>query len=114
MIAASVWMALMNAVSVSSPADTGRLSAETMPVVTVPVSPSGAPIATTGSPTRTESESPSASGTSPSTSTLMTARSYSAVRPTIVAVASRPSENVTTSAPPSASAPATTWLLVSR
>ena len=48
LIAASVWMALMKAVSAASPAETGRLSALTMPVVTVPTSPSGAPIATMG------------------------------------------------------------------
>ena len=54
LIAASVWMALMNAVLAGpSPAATGRLSALTMPVVTVPGSPSGAPTAIDGSPTTT-------------------------------------------------------------
>ena len=50
LIAASVWIALMNAWSsgLRSPAETGRLSALTMPVVTVPASPSGAPIGDDG------------------------------------------------------------------
>lgn len=79
LIAASVWIALMNAASSSPPADTGRLSALTMPVVTVPASPSGAPTATTGSRRDDDraSESPSSSGVSPVTPTLRTARSYS-------------------------------------
>ena len=41
---------------------TSRSSAETMPLVTVPVRPSGEPIATTSSPTLTLSESPSVAG----------------------------------------------------
>lgn len=44
---------------------TSRSSAETMPLVTVPVSPSGEPIATTSSPTATLEESPSVAVFSP-------------------------------------------------
>jgi len=74
-MAASVWMALMKDVSVADPAVTARLRAETMPDVTVPSSPRGAPTATTGSPTITESESASGSASRPVRSTLSTARS---------------------------------------
>ncbi|GMA86010.1 hypothetical protein GCM10025868_12600 [Angustibacter aerolatus] len=77
LIAASVWMALMNAGSDadSPPADTGRFSALTMPVVTVPCSPRGAPMAITSSPTTTASESPNATTGSPVRSTRSAARS---------------------------------------
>ena len=52
LMAASVWMALMNEASsdVPSPAVTGRSTALTMPDVTVPSRPSGAPIAMAVSP----------------------------------------------------------------
>ena len=75
LIAASVWIALMNEFSSAGPAETGRFSALTMPVVTVDSSPSGAPTAITGSPTTTSSLSPNGSGVSPVRSTLSTARS---------------------------------------
>ncbi len=75
LIAASVWMALMKAVLAESPADTGRLSALMMPVVTVEDRPSGAPTATTCSPTWTSSESPKGRAVSPERSTRSTATS---------------------------------------
>ena len=64
LIGASVCTALMTAlVSLPSPARrTGRSSALTMPLVTVPARPSGEPMATTGSPTTTSSELPSDGG----------------------------------------------------
>lgn len=75
-MAASVWIALMNAGAESSPpADTGRFSALTMPVVTVPCRPSGAPIAMTASPTTTEAESPKSNDFRPVRATLIAARS---------------------------------------
>ena len=63
MIAASVWTALMYDESLpESPVVTGRCSALTMPAVTVELSPSGEPIATTPSPTTSLREEPSAAG----------------------------------------------------
>ena len=62
LIAASVWMALMKEDSLPSPGVTGRLSALTMPVVTVWSRPSGAPTAMTWSPTTTLSDAPSVRG----------------------------------------------------
>ena len=57
-----------------------RLSALTMPLVTVPARPSGAPIAIAVSPTLSLSESANSSGVRPLASTsLMTARSESRV-----------------------------------
>src|SRR3954468_16941849 len=90
---------------------TGRLSAETMPAVTVPVRPSGEPTASTASPTRTADEAPRVAAGSPVLSTLMTARSSSWSVPTMRAAAVDPSLNTTDTVPPSA-ALATTWLLV--
>ena len=75
LIAASVWIALMNAVSPSPPAVTGRLSALTMPVVTVPLRPRGEPTAMTESPTLSASDEPSGTVVSPVFSTFTTARS---------------------------------------
>ena len=76
LMGASVWMALMNDVSpVPPPAVTGRSSALTMPLVTVPSRPSGDPMATAWSPTLTLSESPIVIGVSPVRSTFTTARS---------------------------------------
>ena len=114
LIAASVCSADTSSAERSSSAGTStvRSIALTMPDVTVPDSPSGAPIATTGWPTCTESEEPS-----PMTfrlsdcATLSTARSVSTSRPTIVAGTEVPSENVTSTFPPLA-AIAITWLLV--
>jgi len=52
LIAASVWSALINELSpVPPPLVTARFLAEIIPDVTVPASPSGEPIAITGSPT---------------------------------------------------------------
>ncbi len=61
LIAASVWIASRYGVGEPSSPDSGpaRSRAETMPAVTVPASPSGEPIAMTGSPTASWSESPS-------------------------------------------------------
>src|SRR5262245_35792854 len=53
LIGALVWMALMSTAELPWPSDTVRPVAETIPSVTVPVSPSGLPIASTISPTRT-------------------------------------------------------------
>ena len=53
LIAASVCTALINARSPLPPAVTGRSSELMIPAVTVPFSPSGAPIAITSSPTLT-------------------------------------------------------------
>ena len=63
--------ALMTAlVSLPSPARrTGRSSALTMPLVTVPARPSGEPMATTGSPTATATQTPTATDTGMPTAT---------------------------------------------
>src|SRR6478735_1764565 len=112
LIAASVWIALMNAGASSAPPGvTGRLSALTMPLVTVLSRPSGAPTATTGSPTTTEAELPSGRTGRPVRFTRTTARSYDASRPTMVAGSWEPSENSTRMLPVAA-AEDTTWLLV--
>ena len=67
LIAASVWMASSTVFwfCASPPAATGRFSALMMPVVTVPSSPSGEPIATTSWPTRRFAEEPNVTGVSP-------------------------------------------------
>ena len=75
LIAASVWIALMNAVSPSPPAVTGRLSALTMPEVTVPCRPSGDPTAMTESPTLSPPDEPTEIAGRPVLLTLTTARS---------------------------------------
>ena len=65
LMAASVWMALSTAApspGAPLPADTGRFLALTMPVVTVPLRPSGEPMATTVWPTCRSSEEPSLTG----------------------------------------------------
>src|SRR6478735_1142791 len=112
LIAASVWIALMNAGASSAPPGvTGRLSALTIPLVTVLSRPSGAPTATTGSPTTTEAELPSGRTGRPVRFTRTTARSYDASRPTMVAGSWEPSENSTRMLPVAA-AEDTTWLLV--
>ena len=68
-MAASVWMALVIVISTScsltSPmfcVDTGRSSADTIPVVTLSASPSGLPRAMTGSPTNMSSDDPMGRG----------------------------------------------------
>ena len=115
LIGASVCTALMTAlVSLPSPASrTGRSSALTIPLVTVPARPSGEPMATTGSPTTTEREVPREAVTRPGFSTLRTAMSLAGSRPTIRAAEPLPSENTARiSAPSTPSAPETTWLFV--
>ena len=86
LIAASVWMTL----SIVKPLGPGSCAAaaETTPVVSVRSRPNGLPIAIVGSPTCTSCESPSASGlrSGPSGSTLSSARSVEASRPTTFAV----------------------------
>ena len=65
-----------------------RSTADTMPAVTVRSSPSGLPIATTGSPTCDVGELPSGSGVQRfcGTSTFSTATSVLLSKPTTVAV----------------------------
>ncbi|CAM5681654.1 hypothetical protein SGLAM104S_10683 [Streptomyces glaucescens] len=88
---------------------TSRSSAETMPLVTVPVRPSGEPMATTWSPTRTAEESPRVAAGSPEAfSSWIRARSLPLSVPTVRAVYSLPSLVVTVIR----EAPETTWLLV--
>src|SRR5664279_3560517 len=66
-----------------------------MPEVTVPDRPSGEPTATTGSPTANPAERPNVTGLTPWRSpTLITARSDTGSRPTIVADRSRPSATI--------------------
>ena len=66
LMAASVCIASMTVLArlrrLASPVRTGRSSALTMPLVTVPCRPSGEPIATTVSPARGRRESPSVAG----------------------------------------------------
>ena len=66
LIDASVWIALMYEALQPCPSleATGRCTALTMPVVTVPDRPYGAPIAMVASPTAALSELPSGSGVS--------------------------------------------------
>ncbi len=77
LIAASVWIASMNDVcpSADPPAVTGRCSALTIPLVTVPDRPSGEPTAITESPTATADDSPRVSAGRPDLSTFTTAMS---------------------------------------
>ena len=65
LIAASTWIAFVTTGSPrpGDPVDTGRSTADTMPVVAVLSRPSGLPTAMTGSPTATSSESPNAAAT---------------------------------------------------
>jgi hypothetical protein len=89
-----------------------RSSALTMPDVTVPERPSGAPSATTGWPTRTASDDPIAiTFRSCGGSTRSTARSVCGSRPVMVAGTVAPSENTTLTDPPPTAAEIT-WLLV--
>ena len=62
LIAALVWIALIRTAELPCPSDTVRPVADTMPSVTVPVRPSGLPIASTISPTRTEADLPNDAG----------------------------------------------------
>ena len=89
------------------PVVTGRLSAETIPLVTVPDNPSGEPKATTASPIAIEDESPlGISGRFPFLIET-TARSYSESRPTIVPGSTSPLFNSTSIVPPEAAASTT-------
>src|SRR5580704_12679489 len=58
LIGALVWMALMSTAELPWPSDTVRPVADTIPSVTVPVNPSGLPMASTISPTRTALDFP--------------------------------------------------------
>jgi hypothetical protein len=115
LMAASVWIASMtsSATPGAPPASTGRFSADTMPLVTVPARPSGEPTATTGSPTARSVESPSAAGfRSLTPDTLMTAMSSTVSgSPTIVACTFDLSGRITDRTPPCLAA-AITWLFV--
>ena len=73
----------MNELSlVPLPDVTGRFFALIIPDVTVPVNPSGDPIAITPSPTCILSLSPSCSAGASVTAILITAKSYETSRPT--------------------------------
>jgi hypothetical protein len=114
LIAASVCTADTRSAELSFSAGTStvRSSALTMPEVTVPDRPSGAPRTTTGWPTRTESDEPIAMAFRLNGGlTLRTARSVRMSRPTIVAGTVVPDANVTSTLPPLA-AGEMTWLLV--
>ena len=90
---------------------TSRFSALTMPLVTVPASPRGAPSATTGWPTLSASASPRGRVGSPEPSTFSTARSVFGSRPTSLAGLVVPSFSSTSIWPPRA-ASEMTWSLV--
>ncbi|CAI8332249.1 MAG: Uncharacterised protein [Cellulomonadaceae bacterium TMED98] len=91
-----------------------RLRADTIPVVTVLFSPSGAPIAMVSSPTFNWSESPIGMGVSGTpVSILMTATSLRASTPMISEDHSLPSVVVTRMVASASCPPAvTTWALV--
>ncbi len=114
LIAASIWIALVTTcVLPSSPdAETGRSTADTMPVVAVFARPSGLPTARTASPTVTSSDVPNDAGfrSSGGSFSSTTARSVVGSVPTIVASYRRPSDSVTCTV--SFCAPDTTWLFV--
>ena len=95
LIAASVWIAFE--IGKLSGALICRLSALTIPDVTLSARPNGLPIATTPSPTCTELELPSESGWSSDAgaSTFTTARSVDVSFPTSFAEYVLPSQNVT-------------------
>lgn len=72
----------MNELSLlDSPAVTARFFALMIPVVTVPLNPSGDPIAITASPTAMASLSPNCKAFKPFAVILRTAKSYEASRP---------------------------------
>src|SRR4051794_20655536 len=116
LIAASVCTALMydEELDVVSPlVVTGRFSALTMPAVTVELSPSGEPNATTWSPTRSTCAEPRLAGGSLGPSlTYSTARSYVGLRPTTLATYLSPFWSTISIGPSCSTASATTWLLV--
>ncbi len=87
-MAALVWMALVTAALPGSSTDsgavlTGRSRALTMPVVTVPESPKGLPMAITGSPTESpwSSPIPTAAKSEGASLTCSTARSVEGSEP---------------------------------
>ena len=88
-----------------------RPSADTMPLVTVPSSPNGLPMAITGSPGRRFSDAPSSSGCSSASagSTLSSARSTDGSAPSSRASIGSPSSPKRTRY---SLAPSTTWSLV--
>ena len=94
------------------PERTGRAVLDTIPLVTVSDSPSGAPTATTAWPTVSASDLAKVAGFRlADAGTLITARSVVAAVPTIVASATVPSSKVTRIWPDEP-APDTTWSLV--
>src|SRR5215471_8513930 len=112
LIDASVWIALITGSFGSLPSGSGRSSAETMPLVTVPRKPNGLPIAITGSRTASVLESPSEATVSFDFSTLSTARSVFGSRPTTRAVTRDWSLNVAQMSPWVVAASSMTWLFV--
>ena len=95
LIAASVWIA--PSIVKPSGAVSSRCSALTMPLVTVPSSPNGLPIATTRSPISSDSDEPSSTGVTPlgMLSSSSTATSDDASAPTTLAPTSSPLGNRT-------------------
>ena len=109
LIAASVWIASITECwpVLWSPVVTGRSRALMMPVVTVPCSPSGEPMATTFWPTFRSFDDPSAIGVRPETPwALTTAMSSAGSVPTTVNGTVRPSEKDTVAC---ASPPGIPW-----
>jgi hypothetical protein len=104
LIAASVWMKLLNGVEGPS----SRPTALMMPIVTVCPTLNGSPMASTMSPTLAWSERPKVIGVNPAAFTRTTARSVSGSVPTILPGTVRPSESVTLMS----DTPSTTWSLV--
>jgi hypothetical protein len=92
LIGALVWIVLMRTAELPCPSDTVRPVADTMPSVTVPVSPSGLPMARTISPTRTALDLPKVAGRRVPVApcTRITARSSGANTPRTVAPSALP------------------------
>ena len=119
LIGASVWIASITVCWLfwpPSPATVGRCSELTMPEVTVPDRPYGAPIATTAWPTWRLLAVPNDTTGRPVTPcALMTAMSDVGSRPRMVAFTVRPLEKITwiwLCPAPAVAASAITWLLV--
>ena len=114
LMAASVWIAPARTVVPPPALGTGmwRFNALTIPLVTVPDSPSGAPRATTGCPTTRTSRRARVSTGRPVRSTFNRARSVIGSVPIRVAGSRSPSLN-STSIVPELTASAITWSLVS-
>ena len=107
LIDASVWMKSVN-VRPASFDGTERPSAETTPVVTVPLRPNGLPTATTVSPIIRSKEVPIGAAVRFFESTRRTARSLSGSTPISFAGTCVPSLKLTVMR----EAPSTTWLFV--